>query len=306
MDAEPTSPDVLDRRPRAIVLAAAIALVLSLGVLAALTVPRVGAAGGPTVLGRTVTASATTAPLTVDLRDGVVLDVHLPAARSAAPVLLYVHGGGWASGHRSDVPDELGVLELVERGWVVVSAGYRRADPATRVTAMDQADDVVAALEWIHRSAPELDLGGQVVAMGHSAGAHLVALSAARMPVAGRPDAVLLVSGVYDFGPDVMANPVLGPAAELALGCAPPFCATRSSLEPAAFADAGDPPVVIVHGGRDRIAPLSTATRYGDALDRAGVDVDVHVVARGRHLGDRTGAVARTILARWTVRSADG
>lgn len=303
MDAESTCPDARDRRREITVLAVTIPLVLSLGVLASVTVPRDGTAGGASVLGETVTASAAAAPRTVALDDGVALDIHLPTSHGDPPVLLYVHGGGWTSGHRDDVPDELGVLDLVDQGWVVISVGYRRADPAAGVTAMDQADDVAVALEWIRDERRALGLGDHVVAMGHSAGAHLVALSAATMPVDSRPDAVLLVSGVYDFGTDVVANPLLGPAVEAALGCTSHACVRRSPLEPATFADAGDPPVTIVHGLRDRVVSPTTAARYGRALERAGVEVDLQMVSGGRHLGDPLGRAARSVLDTWTDRS---
>ena len=59
--------------------------------------------------------------------DAQRLDLHLPDPRSggAAPVLVYLHAGGWVGGHQKDVPDF--VMRFVERGYAVASVGYRLA-----------------------------------------------------------------------------------------------------------------------------------------------------------------------------------
>ncbi|MDB5849585.1 MAG: alpha/beta hydrolase [Rhodoferax sp.] len=103
------------------------------------------------------------------------MDVILPARPAHAPVLLMVHGGAWMAGNK----DSRGVVDnkaarWVARGFIFVSVNYRmwpEADPA------EQALDVARALAAVQAQAP--GWGGdpaRVVLMGHSAGAHLVAL----------------------------------------------------------------------------------------------------------------------------------
>ncbi|WP_058643705.1 alpha/beta hydrolase [Pseudacidovorax intermedius] len=107
------------------------------------------------------------------------LDVYLPARPQGAPVLVMVHGGAWMYG-RPDAPNvvDAKVSHWVrERGFVFVSVGYRLV-PAVDVAT--QAQDVARALAEVQRLAPDWGADPQkLVLMGHSAGAHLVALLSA-------------------------------------------------------------------------------------------------------------------------------
>ncbi len=104
-------------------------------------------------------------------------DVYAPVHAKDAPVIFMVHGGAWRLGSRSaPAVVEHKVARWVPRGCVVVSTDYRllpAADP------LEQARDVARALAAAQERA--LAWGGDphgFVLMGHSAGAHLVALLA--------------------------------------------------------------------------------------------------------------------------------
>jgi arylformamidase len=109
-------------------------------------------------------------------RHATSLDVYTaePAPRGA-PVIVYVHGGGYAAGDKAwskdlDPKPEYFTNQL---GYVFVSINYRLL-PAGRYPVNVQ--DTANALAWIHRHVGEL--GGdpeRIVLMGHSAGAGLVA-----------------------------------------------------------------------------------------------------------------------------------
>ena len=206
------------------------------------------------------------------------LDVYAPDHARRAPILIMVHGGGWRRGDK----DSRGVVEnkvahWLPRGWIVVSVDYRmlpEADPLT------QADDVAHALAYVQREAA--NWGGdpaRVVMMGHSAGAHLVALLAADASIAARAGArpvrgtVALDSAAYDvdsimshrhvplydqaFGSDPAywhrASPVrriAGTPAPLLLVCSSArqlSCPNAQEFARAAHA----------HGGRAEILPLA-------------------------------------------------
>src|SRR5688572_8588203 len=49
------------------------------------------------------------------------LDLHLPRAKVRSPLIVWVHGGAWRSGSRSNMP--LG--RIVEDGYAVASVDYR-------------------------------------------------------------------------------------------------------------------------------------------------------------------------------------
>ncbi|HEY1035705.1 MAG TPA: alpha/beta hydrolase [Pseudoxanthomonas sp.] len=140
-------------------------------------------------------------------------DVYLPAQPQRAPVILFVHGGGWANGNK----DNPGVVEnkaayWLPKGYVLVSINYRmRPDTAP----IAQARDVARALADVQKRAPSWNADpANVMLMGHSAGAHLAALVGASSTLwrdagAARPRGVVsLDSGALDV-PLTMQKPPL-------------------------------------------------------------------------------------------------
>lgn len=130
-------------------------------------------------------------------------DVYLPAQPRQAPVILMVHGGGWRFGDKGS-PGVVGSKAdyWVARGYVLVSVNYRMQPQAA---PLQQARDVAHALAAAQRAASDWGADRERFAlMGHSAGAHLVALLAAapellREAGASSPrGAVLIDSGAYD------------------------------------------------------------------------------------------------------------
>lgn len=105
-------------------------------------------------------------------------DVYAPAQASGAPVILMVHGGGWSRGDKA----ARGVFEnkvarWVPRGFIVVSTNYRLLPKAA---PLEQARDVARALAAAQdKAAAWSGERKRFILMGHSAGAHLVALLAA-------------------------------------------------------------------------------------------------------------------------------
>jgi len=131
------------------------------------------------------------------------MDVYLPPHPQRAPILLMVHGGAWRVGDKNDarVVDNK-VARWVPKGVIFVSVDYRMMPEAEPLT---QAEDVAEALAKVQALAP--GWGGDpanIILMGHSAGAHLVALLTAAPALATGQGAkpwkgsVLLDSGALD------------------------------------------------------------------------------------------------------------
>jgi arylformamidase len=102
------------------------------------------------------------------------LDIYGPQDGSVLPVMIFVHGGAWSLGDKSQV--DLKPDFFVQSGFVFVSVNYRLS-PAYPFPA--QAEDVASAVAWVHNNIA--NYGGdpaKMILMGHSAGAHLVALVA--------------------------------------------------------------------------------------------------------------------------------
>jgi acetyl esterase/lipase len=114
------------------------------------------------------------------------LDVYIPPGARDAPILIMVHGGAWMIGDKANTGSvENKLKHWLTQGWVVVSVNYRMLPDAM---AYEQAQDVAEAVRWAQGHAE--DWGGdpgKVVLMGHSAGAHLVALVSSRPDMVGRP-----------------------------------------------------------------------------------------------------------------------
>lgn len=111
------------------------------------------------------------------------IDVYRPA-QPRGPVLVLVHGGGWRRGDKA-LPQVVGAKVahwVAQRGWVLVSAGYRLAP---EVRPPDQASDVARAIAMVQREARGWGADPDaVVLMGHSAGGHLAALVSASPRIA--------------------------------------------------------------------------------------------------------------------------
>lgn len=133
------------------------------------------------------------------------LDIYLPQQATAkpAPVLLMVHGGAWRFGDKAmRRVVENKVTHWLPKGFILVSANYRLLPDAR---PLEQTRDIARALATVQARAA--DWGGdpsRVILMGHSAGAHLVALLNADPALAGAagarpwPGTVALDSAAMD------------------------------------------------------------------------------------------------------------
>jgi len=95
---------------------------------------------------------------------------------SGCPVAVFVHGGALASGSKDDpINQQIGRL-WAPLGITVFVINYRLFPDAVYPAYME---DVAASVDWIKRHAAEYNGDtGQLYLVGHSSGAHLVALLA--------------------------------------------------------------------------------------------------------------------------------
>jgi len=101
-----------------------------------------------------------------------VLDIYAAPGAKNAPVVFWIHGGGWQTGDKSSVQQK--PQALVDRGFVFVSTNYRLL-PGVDMGTINQ--DLAKSLRWVHANIAQH--GGdprRIIVGGHSAGAQLAAL----------------------------------------------------------------------------------------------------------------------------------
>lgn len=114
-------------------------------------------------------------------------DVYLPKNNQSKnkPIIFMVHGGAWVFGNKG----ARGVVENKMHHWltqgaIFISTNYRLVP---EVTPLEQAADIATAVATAQRLATEWGADPQqLILMGHSAGAHLVALLAADASLADK------------------------------------------------------------------------------------------------------------------------
>jgi arylformamidase len=203
------------------------------------------------------------------------MDVYRPdSVKAGAPVIFMVHGGGWRRGNKAMANVfENKTARWLPQGFIFISTNYRLlpdADP------LRQAEDVAKALAAAQKLAPSW--GGdpdKFILMGHSAGAHLVALLSAApsraLAVGAKPwlGVVALDSGAFDVVQTMQAKHFR--LFDNAFGTDPEYWRSVSPLH-ALTAEA--PPFLVVCSSRRKIS-CAQAHDFAAKAKPLGVHVQV-------------------------------
>ncbi|MFZ1815756.1 MAG: alpha/beta hydrolase [Rhizobiaceae bacterium] len=233
---------------------------------------------------------------TVQVGAGLRADVYTPPAPAKAglfalsrpakaPVLLYVHGGGWIKGERGKVYNL--PAYAASRGYVLISVDYR---PVPRTNIDGQVSDVVRGISWTRANIAKYGGDpGKIVIMGHSAGSHLVALIAARKLGGALRGVVANDVQAYDL---IAYEAMRGGMAEVyrkAFGSNP---ANWLKWSPVTYVRkaSGFPPFLVMASRSDRPRRAQLARAFVGELKRKGTKVSYFDGARYTH-----GSIASTI-----------
>ncbi|MDQ4088626.1 MAG: alpha/beta hydrolase [Pseudomonadota bacterium] len=204
------------------------------------------------------------------------LDLYAPrrAGGGKLPVIVFFYGGSWNSG----VKEGYGFAgrALAAQGFLVAIPDYRLV-PEVRFPAF--VEDGAAAVRWLVANAPSH--GGdpeRIVLIGHSAGAYNAAMLALDprwlAPARARVKGLIGLAGPYRF------HPHSGAAIRSAFGNHRPFGATQ----PIAFAAAGAPPALLLHGARDRTVSPGNSRDLASRLSSAGVEAEAKIYPELGHV----------------------
>jgi acetyl esterase/lipase len=209
------------------------------------------------------------------------LDLWYPADHNneqSRPLVLFVHGGGWSKGDKGNATGRLKPPHYTGQGYVFASINYRLVPNAT---VEQQAADVAAALKALVGDYKKFGIDtSRVVIMGHSAGAHLVALvgtderylRGVGLSFADIDGVIPIDGAAFDVAQQLrQAGPRMQGTYTAAFGTDP---ARQRALSPTLHAAAPNAPAFYIpHVGRADAVQQSNA--LGAALRAAGTPAEV-------------------------------
>ena len=226
------------------------------------------------------------------------MDLTVPSGPGPFPVVLYIHGGAWLEGDRSEAQPL--VDRQARRGYAVASIDYRLTSVAKFPA---QIHDVKAAVRWLRAHAGQYRLDpARFASWGASAGGHLAMLvgTSANVPALedlaqGNPTESSAVQAVVDwYGPtdflQMDAQTVAGCASQhhdaadspesKLVGCQIQTCPQKvAAANPITYVDAADPPMLLMHGSKDCTVPTPQAGLMDAALKAKGVGSTLVIVS---------------------------
>jgi acetyl esterase/lipase len=212
------------------------------------------------------------------------MDVYFPDSGGPWPALVYVHGGSWMRGDKTEAV--MFASGLTAQGYLVVSINYSLYPPA-RFPAMIQ--DVKCAVRSLRAHASEYNIDpNRIGAMGVSAGGHLVSLLGTSdqsdgwdvgeyLDQSSRVKAVIAMAPVTDLSrnfpnADIEAMRHVGFGADNIVQASPITHVTSD-----------DPPFLLIHGDRDEVVPYEQSQLMYDRLVQMNVPAQLVIVKNAGH-----------------------
>ena len=207
----------------------------------------------------------------------LLMDLHLPHGIDNPPLVMVIHGGGWKAGDRKSSK-----LDWITReGYALANIEYRMSQEAVFPA---QIHDCKGALRWLRAHQEEYGYdASRVVALGLSAGGHLACLmgtssgnqtlegnTAGHLDESSKIQGVINYFGPSDFiqrsksQPDITDNPN---------GIVYQLLGGSVSSNP----DAGDAPMLILHGDQDRQVLPDQARRLLEVCREKQLDAHLHI-----------------------------
>ena len=241
-----------------------------------------------------------------------------PPSDAAAPVLLYIHGGGFMTGSITETDADL--RWFADRGWLVASVDYRLF-PEGEPTWDRAPGDVACAAAWLGTNATRLRGDVRRLAyLGDSAGGNLalnLAYAAARGDVRTDCGDVPIGSAVVVQYPAVdplaiyeHGYPVRGFEPRMLvsgyLGGSPHELPDRvRAVSSRSHVHDRAPPTLILAPERDGLVPAWSVVRFAEDARQAGVDVELVRIPFANHVYNQIAAnslgnqARRSITARF-------
>jgi acetyl esterase/lipase len=238
----------------------------------------------------------------------LMLDVRLPKGSGPFPLIVFVHGGAWATNGPTITNKIYRKMDMFNRftaaGFAVARISYRLTNEAQFPA---QLYDCKSAIRFLRKHAELLRIDPKrFAAFGDSAGGHLVALLGltgnnpeleGKIGITEGSSAVSCV--INWFGPTDLVTMgedkrSLGNAwgdSDLAdspesmlLGGSPPLNKEMAkAASPITYVHKNAPPMLMQYGDADRLVPLVQGEVLFNALKAVGVDVTLQIIKGADH-----------------------
>jgi acetyl esterase/lipase len=220
------------------------------------------------------------------------LDIYkLKDLKELAPVMIFIHGGAWRSGKRSDYLPYL--IDYAKKGYVTATVSYRLVKQAVFPAAVQ---DVNCAVKFIKTHAAEYGINPEkVVLIGGSAGGHLSMM----IGYGGHEE---LFNQDCPFDNDSKVNAIIdlyGPTdltTPYAISTYQVQDFLKASYEenpgiykmasPNTFISSDDPPTLIFQGTIDSLVPVSQSDSLDIWLGNVGIPHEYHRLKGWPHTMD--------------------
>ena len=208
-----------------------------------------------------------------------------------ASAMIFIHGGAWRTGKRSDYLPYL--IDYAKKGFVTVTVSYRLVKQAVFPAAVQ---DVNCAVKWIKTNAAEYGIDPEkMVLIGGSAGGHLAMM----IGYGGHVDLFnqgcmyesdSKVSAVINlYGPTDLSTPYAKSTYQVKDFLNTTFDddpGTYRKASPKTFISTDDPPTLIFHGTIDSLVPVSQSDSLNSWLENAGIPHEYHRLKGWPHTMD--------------------
>ncbi|MBN1145135.1 MAG: alpha/beta hydrolase [Bacteroidales bacterium] len=239
------------------------------------------------------------------------LDIYLPRQQMPSyPVVISLYGSAWFANNFKG--SDLKVLgkALLDAGFAVVTPNHRSSRDAVFPA---QIHDIKAAIRFVRANAQKYNLDTSFIGItGSSSGGNMAAmagtsrfekqfsLGSESVDIEGQLGPYTAYSSSVDavvdwFGPtnmlvmdscggtDFTHNAANSPASLYIGGPIQEHKEKTLLASPTTYADAGDPPFLILHGDKDRVVPHCQSEILYDALKKANVPCRFVLVPDGQH-----------------------
>ncbi len=220
----------------------------------------------------------------------LALDLHLPAGNKAPTLVVYLHGGAWQNGNKTQYP-----AFLVERGFAVASLDFRST---TEAPFPANLHDIKAGIRFLRAKAKDYGYRTERIALvGASSGGHLAALAGVTNGNAElegsegdyRDQSSSVQAIVSFFGASnlttILAQSTPGglevraPALQKLFGGTPEQKSQLAKLaSPVFHVDRRDPPLMLLHGDQDAQMPINQMHELDGAYAAAGLKAETLVL----------------------------